>query len=174
MARWYSSHGTACGEVSESGTRPVTFGGKNGGARRSKSWCRPAILTVTFHALAAIDALAENDAFVVCHVPVLSGENVGASVGNDFCRGTERRGPVIVKACRETHGTGGIPPPSLDRSPMGACVWIADCRGDFRSRRFAQLQLSKPPRTKLRETAKNDSRSDHIGKILHCNSYNKV
>ena len=30
------------------------------------------------------------------------------------------------------------------------------------------MQLSKPPRTKLRETAKNDSRSDQIGKILHC------
>ena len=28
--------------------------------------------------------------------------------------------------------------------------------------------LSKPPKTKLRETANNDSRSDQIGKILYC------
>ena len=29
------------------------------------------------------------------------------------------------------------------------------------------MLVSKPPRTKLRETAKNDSRNDQIGKILH-------
>ena len=30
------------------------------------------------------------------------------------------------------------------------------------------MKLSKPPRTKLRETAKKDSRNNQIGKILHC------
>ena len=53
---------------------------------------------------------------------------LGRASGNDFCPGTERHGPVIVKTYRETHGNGGIPPPSPDRSPMGACVCIAGFR----------------------------------------------
>ena len=48
---------------------------------------------------------------------------------------------------------------------------LATSRGDRPKELPALLNymsVGKPPRTKLRETAKNDSRNDQIGKILHC------
>ena len=48
---------------------------------------------------------------------------------------------------------------------------LATSRGDRRKELPALLnymKVSKPPQTKLRETAKNDSRSNQIGKILYC------
>ena len=62
------------------------------------------------------DALVESDAFIVSDVLVLSGENVGANIGNYFFSGTEHRwGPVILKMYRGTPGTGDVHWPNLDR-----------------------------------------------------------